>query len=505
MVDVNQNVTVIENVDCALEQAADLTLSILANADDGESFDLPYFSDADTYLNLGGNSGYVFNQWLRFDNAAIPANAIIVGARLKFRCKNNSTIDPSSVKIHFEDADDPDNPTDRTDQLGRDLTPGLEWSKIEDWIAGNDYYSPDISDELQIVVDRGGWSSGQALIVHIIDNGSAYNGYRQFVARDDVPANAAKLEVIFTLPLSYSDTIAVSESTAIDLEFTGELETSENIAVTENVLISLVDPSLAVDDGIDVAENVALEFYSYLHEPQAGDDVGISENVDVSPIGILIDTYENIGVATFGAGFPLFNETAETMQIGDSIEAFNWSKWFAANKNKAIPRYYCTLTGAADATTDVQIPISSLQARKRNGEPTFLSVVVPGFAYAQEITDRANGEIIITIGYEINGIIEFSEEILRATLEEIRIDEGPTNRAISLSGNKTQTFSTQIATVENSIYRSIQGNNIVHRFAQIDPFLNPGDTCRTGADEFTVDYIIYMVNSYGATMEVREG
>ncbi len=174
-------------------------------------------------------------------------------------------------------------------------------------------------------------------------------------------------------------------------------------------------------------------------------------------------------------------------------------------KRLAISRFFLTITGTADGTTNVTIPISSFQARKRTGNPTYVSAIVPGFEYAGQISDRANGELIITIGYEIDGILEFTEEILRVTLEDIRTDEGPTRRAISLSGTKTETYTNQVATVSKSVYRSIQAGNLVHRFAHVDPFLNPGDTCRTDDDEFTVDYIIYQVNAYGTIMEVREG
>ena len=193
------------------------------------------------------------------------------------------------------------------------------------------------------------------------------------------------------------------------------------------------------------------------------------------------------------------------MAIADAMEVFNWSTWFNLNKNKAIQRFYLTITGAADSTTDIEVPISSFQARKRTENPTYVSVVVPDFEYMAEITRRANGELVITIGYEIDGSLQFTEEILRVALEDIRTDEGANRRAISLSGTKTETYTTQIATLEKSVYRSIQKGNLVHRFAHVDPFLNPGDTCRIDDDEFTVDYIIYQVNAYGTIMEVREG
>jgi len=678
----------------------DFSKQIGASIDDGSVNDMPSWLPTNTTAVIGASASYSYDDWFRFTSVTIPAGATIVSAIVRFFSGPSQSATICNVNLYFENADSAPAPGTRTDLLGRPLTSAVAWNNLPAWTLDSTYDTPDLSSILQDVIDRGGWSSGNALMLHVRNNSSTAGAYRAIITFDAYTGKSAELIVSYTEAnqISKSETIILSEFANAALEFKGEVAGVQNLSITENLEVGL-DKLLNEGDDLAVIENFAVALQQLLepiepnilegvavtenagvtlHDPGlkvsysanltsgqtvsgktelyaatnaidgdtdtswiadeqnlswlkiqfsqereirklrilfgndanitsgdmpkdftlqgsntgnfsgeeitvltvsnytgwsqnvwsvwqidyqyadsflyyrinitatvAGggypslsdvemmeflpifDAVGISENVTVAPpaiapptgtgaddiaivetvnieLALEIDKSELIAISEF-ATLPIFAETAETMQIDDSITAFNWSKWFAANKNKAIPRYYCTLTGAADATTDVQIPISSLQARKRNGEPTFLSVVVPGFAYAQEITDRANGEIIITIGYEINGTIEFSEEILRATLEEIRIDEGPTNRAISLSGNKTQTFSTQIATVENSIYRSIQGNNIVHRFAQIDPFLNPGDTCRTGADEFTVDYIIYMVNSYGATMEVREG
>jgi hypothetical protein len=158
--------------------------------------------------------------------------------------------------------------------------------------------------------------------------------------------------------------------------------------------------------------------------------------------------------------------------------------------------------------SDAEIKISSFQARKRNGDPTYVSVVVPYSTAGIElqlITDRANGDIVIDLGYEIDGAIALREEILRVTLDEIRDDKGGSSRSLSLSGHKTESFIGQVSTVNDPIYRSLQSNNRVFRFAEIDPYLKPGDTCIVGSDEFTVDYIVYMVNEYQTFMEVREG
>lgn len=478
-------VAVTEAVTMEIQQGEIAEFDITASNRDGGANDVPQFLTSGNTIDIGDISGYTLEAWLNFDPVNIPAKSVILSAKLTFHASSNKSADDTNVQIFFEDVDDAAVPTSRANLLAKSLTSPIDWDAIDAWTSASYYDSPELKTILQDVIDRSGWASGQALQVILKNNSSTASAYRSFASYDHISFDAVTLTVNWSPP--------------------PQISVVENITITEYKPVQVWSLILYPVEGDDVgvSENVGVRLDS--HFPEAGDDVAISESVDLFLGNLEVDAAEIIKIGEFSAGIPLYGETAEAFEIGDSMEAFNWSVWFAANKNKAIPRYLLTLTGAADSTTDVTIPISAFQARKRTGNPTYISAVVPGFAWAGHISDRANGELVISVAYEIDGTIEFTEEILRATLEEIRTDEGPVNRAISLSGNKTQTFINQVATVDNSIYRSVQGGNIVHRFAHIDPFLNPGDTCQAGDDEFTVDYIIYIVNEHNATMEVREG
>ena len=384
---------------------------------------------------------------------------------------------------------------------------------------GNDYSLDFAPTELKFQVSSNGNFSGEEVdLLHAtslswsadtwkeweFENPYSEEDYRVLLL-DSIHGSAAglfQIEMFYCTDIAGDDLIVISESISFELEFTGELQNQESIALTESVkgVLEFTGDAGSHNDQIALSEynDIFLDGMFYAEE-----NIGVEENANAA-LSIEIDVAENIGVAE-AVFFPIFVDNAEGVQVADAITAFNWSVWFAANKDKAISRYFLTLTGEADATTDFLIPTSNFQARKRTGNPTYISATIPGYNYAQEISDRANGEIIISIGYEIDGVVELEEEILRASLEEIRPDDGGINRAITLSGNKTQSFINQTATIENPIYRSIQSGNIVYRFAHIDPWINPGDTCIVGEDSFTVDYIIYMVNSYQTVMEIREG
>jgi hypothetical protein len=194
--------------------------------------------------------------------------------------------------------------------------------------------------------------------------------------------------------------------------------------------------------------------------------------------------------------------------FGDSSDGFNYTAWAAANRDRAVIRYYCTLTGAADGLSDLTIPISSFQASKRTGESTYLSVVVPGMTYAEQIADRSNGELVIYMAYLLDGVESLREEILRVELEQINPQEGARSRSITLIGHKTVTYDSRAVSIQGCNYKYTSGGSRGFRFPQADPYLNPGDalTVIDTDDALTVDYITYAISARGAKfMEVREG
>jgi len=132
---------------------------------------------------------------LRFLNVTIPNGATIVSAKVQFYCLTGSSGNNVNVKLHMENADNPAAPTSSSDLAGRSLTTGVNWNTVGAWTNTNWYDSVDISSELQTVVDRVGWASGQAMIVHVRDNGSTANTTRNAASRNYSASYGAKLVV----------------------------------------------------------------------------------------------------------------------------------------------------------------------------------------------------------------------------------------------------------------------------------------------------------------------
>lgn len=530
----------------------DVTFTVLANADDGACNSAGGgFTSNKTggYLAIGYEfavgSQHVF---FRFDNVTIPSGASIDSAILRVTSYSTGGLNTCNVKVHFETANDPAAPTTDVDLLGRSLDAGIAWSSLPTWTANVTEDSPELKTLLQDIIDSdyGAWNSGQALQVIVVDNSSSTNADRRPATYEHSSYSPAQLVVTYSVPYNaeLSESIEISESVSIESDLVRE----ENITLTESVTALLgFDESLPTitqdieliesvtvlrglaglptqSENIELSESVTMLLGFDESLPGQSESINITEfaSVDVGP---QIAVFESITLSDYGNIQPEFSvddsiTVAENVEIyrgywadvddnfviTDTWSAFNYTDWLRTNRARARERFFFTLTGASDQTTDVEIPISSIYARKRSGDPTYLQVVVPTLNYSGDIAIRTNGEMQVELGYEVDGAIALREEILIADLEDIRIDEGPVNRAVTLSGHKTINYSNNLITIARDLvtYRAVQTRARVFRFSHIDAFLNPGDTVVIGEESMTVNNIVYIIDANRSMMEVRE-
>ena len=164
--------------------------------------------------------------------------------------------------------------------------------------------------------------------------------------------------------------------------------------------------------------------------------------------------------------------------------------------------YYFTLTGENDSLDDVVIPISSFQARKRSGSPSYLSVVVPGDDYTSDINSRTNGELVIDMAYYWGGEVVLQEEILRSDFESLSIAEGIRAKTYTLSGYRTETFSQ--SEVELITVNSLNQYSGKYTAVLATPmlYINPGDLITYGSVSFTAETVGYSVSERSDYMSV---
>jgi len=169
--------------------------------------------------------------------------------------------------------------------------------------------------------------------------------------------------------------------------------------------------------------------------------------------------------------------------------------------------YLCVVTGDADGLDDLTIPIASFQARRRNGESSFLSCVIPDIeTYEDAINARSNGDIVIRKGYRFSDGTTQVEEIVRVNFESpIRIDQGHINYTGTIAGTKTWTAgSPKSLTLSGISYRNVGSDGKRRYRASVDLFLRPGDTAVYGAEQIEVGLITYYVEPGRESMEVTE-
>lgn len=142
-----------------------LTLYVAASADDAEELETGVMDLDSTDLDL---SAYTFWVAIRVLSATIPPGSTIDAAFARFTSKSTRSGASPQHTIFGEDADDAaiftsgaNNITNRTR-----TTASVTWTPGA-WAAGNQYDTPSLVSIVQEIVNRGGWSSGNALALII--------------------------------------------------------------------------------------------------------------------------------------------------------------------------------------------------------------------------------------------------------------------------------------------------------------------------------------------------
>ncbi len=161
-----------------------------AGLDDGY-FDTSSWSSGATFMNVGESGGDDVYLAVRLISVTIPKDATIVSATITLRHDSNQS-DTVLAKMNGIDEDDTANFS--SNPISRDLTTAQVNTSIPT-LSFEDYTYPDISTIVQEIVNRAGWSSGNAMGFILNNNSTGANGSRIFETYDGTPAQAALLEV----------------------------------------------------------------------------------------------------------------------------------------------------------------------------------------------------------------------------------------------------------------------------------------------------------------------
>lgn len=156
------------------------------------------------------SAGPVQHQWvgMRFLNVTVPASATIQTAKLTFIGRASETgTGTVNLSIYGEAADNPATFTTATNNItSRSRTSAVSWSP-SDWTqTGSDSHdSADFATITQAIVNRGGWASGNAMVL-IIDGDGSQTNHRVPFSYDGSSSLAPVLTITYNNPPSATPT-----------------------------------------------------------------------------------------------------------------------------------------------------------------------------------------------------------------------------------------------------------------------------------------------------------
>jgi hypothetical protein len=174
-----------------------LDLQVAASADDAhEQNDGTNFSSTGIRVRCTGHTtnNNRYNGGARFTNVTVPPGATIDTAYLTIVAP---TEDDPNVDIYGNDVDNAADFSTEADVTSRVLT-----TATVQWTASNigtatPVNSPELKTVIQEIVDRAGWSSGNAMAIMMRGRNDAISDFR-VTSYDDDPADAVKLHIEYT-------------------------------------------------------------------------------------------------------------------------------------------------------------------------------------------------------------------------------------------------------------------------------------------------------------------
>lgn len=167
--------------------------------------------------------------------------------------------------------------------------------------------------------------------------------------------------------------------------------------------------------------------------------------------------------------------------------------------------YTCTLTATSGVPPPVVLAISSAQIRKKSGEQTFVSVVIPnGVSSIAAIQARSPGKVSITQHQRYLDGSTISGVIVSADVDQINYTRGARSSSVVLQGHSiiTNPAPTIRPLTDTSSYNVTDG---VRRLrAAVDYAIEAGDIALFEVEEFAIREIAINLAPGSGTMDVSE-
>jgi hypothetical protein len=159
---------------------------------------------------------------LRFTGVTISSGSTISNATITIRF-NSGLNNSQTLKVYGIDEDNTE--TFSSDPTARSqTTANVSWSVTGGESSGTDVVSPNISSVIQEIIDRGGWSSGNAIGLFINNNGSEYA--HDWISYEGSIDYCALLSITYTSGTTTSVTTTSTTTTSTSITTTSTTTTT---------------------------------------------------------------------------------------------------------------------------------------------------------------------------------------------------------------------------------------------------------------------------------------
>jgi len=203
------NYVLAENEELLIDPDSD-TWVIGASSDDCARRIVPdYWLLTAAWQAAGRYSGtlYGYGGGMRFTGLTIPQGSIVSSSFLTFKCRVNRIGTVCNTKISAEAVDNAltfaDDKAAFDTRYTNHTTAMVEWDGIEGWILNSEYTSDDIQAVIQEILNREGWSSGNAIAIFWEDYDYRSTGAQSLRSAYtyDTGQEPCNLEVTWEVPL----------------------------------------------------------------------------------------------------------------------------------------------------------------------------------------------------------------------------------------------------------------------------------------------------------------
>lgn len=164
----------------------------------------------EAYGMCGYETLYYYGTGMWFPNVTIPQGAEIGLAKLQFYATTTNEDLVNSI-ITGEAADNSQNFTDIANYNARPRTSeSVTWDNVAPWIKDRWHDSVAITPIIQEIVDRDGWTSGNALTLFWEESEDSV-GFRRFFSYEYGPTLAPKLVISYQVPVEADTTIMYAD------------------------------------------------------------------------------------------------------------------------------------------------------------------------------------------------------------------------------------------------------------------------------------------------------